>query len=579
MNRFREKLRTTLERRRHFLATRQAEITLAFLGLVVGLLSGGLIISFRLGIETLQLGLLSLDAADTFEGLSTPMRFLLPLFGAVVLGVGFWLISVASRSVGIVHVLERLQYHEGHLPLRNLLVQFFGGIVALASGQSVGREGPSVHLGAGVSSLTGRYLSLPNNSIRTLVACGSAAAIAASFNTPLAGVIFAMEVIVMEYTIAGFTPVILAAVVATAMSRAVFGEETAFIVPTVGSASLSDLFYITVMGVAIGAASAAFVGLIRHLRRISLNWSLLLVMPLAGLAVGGLGIFIPEVLGTGYDSVNLAVSGQLGMTLMALILLAKFVASAICVSGRIPGGLIGPTIVMGCMAGGLFAQFVSQLPAVTADPVLYTVLGMGAMMSAALQAPLAALLALLEMTASPALIMPAMLAVVSANMAAKSLFGQRSVFLQMLQDSGMVYRSDPVSLGLRRIGVTAVMNRRVVSCDAEITAKYARQLLSQEPQWIVIRQSGDKDLLMPGSNLAAYLESESLPETIQLREVPGQRQEVVAVDSRATLYEARRLLDEYKVDAVYVRRPAGAGSYRILGVLQHQDIQASYSLR
>ncbi len=579
MKQFWERLRTTIERRRHHLATRQAEITLALLGLVAGLLSGALIISFRLGIESLQLGLLSLDAADTYEGLSTWFRLLLPLAGATVLGVGFWLVRPTTRSVGIIHVLERLQYHEGHLPLRNILMQFFGGILALASGQSVGREGPSVHLGAGISSLTGRYLSLPNNSIRTLVACGSAAAIAASFNTPLAGVIFAMEVIVMEYTIAGFTPVILAAVVATAMSRAVFGEETAFIVPAVGSASLSDLFYITVMGIAIGTASAAFVGLIRHLRRASLNWSPLLIMPAAGLVVGGLGVFVPEVLGTGYDSVNLAVSGQLGMMLMALILLAKFVASAICVASRIPGGLIGPTIVMGCMAGGLFAQLVSMLPAVTADPVLYTVLGMGAMMSAALQAPLAALLALLEMTASPALIMPAMLAVVSANMAAKSLFGQHSVFLQMLQDSGMVYRSDPVSLGLRRIGVTAVMNRRVVSCDAEITAKYAHQLLSQEPQWIVIRQPNDKDLLMPGSNLATYLESESLPDTIQLREVPGQRQEVMAVDSRATLYEARRLLDEYKVDAVYVRRPAGAGSFRILGVLQRQDIQASYSLR
>lgn len=240
---------------------------------------------------------------------------------------------------------------------------------------------------------------------------------------------------------------------------------------------------------------------------------------------------------------------------------------------------MGPAIVMGSMAGGLYSQAINYLPGVSSDPSLYAMLGMGAMMSATLQAPLAGLLALLEMTASPALIMPAMLAVVSANMAAKSLFGQHSVFLQMLQDSGMVYRNDPVSLGLRRIGVTAAMNRRVVSCESEITPQYAQQLLSQEPQWILIRQKEDKALLMPGSNLAAYLENEELPEKIQLLEVPGQRQETLPVHSQATLYEARRVMDEYKVDAVYVRRPAGAGNFRILGVLQYQDVQASYAMR
>ena len=122
------------------------------------------------------------------------------------------------------------------MPGRNLVVQFIGGAVALASGQSVGREAPSVHLSAGAASLLGQRLGLPNNSIRILVACGAAAAIAASFNMPLAGVVFAMEVIMVEHTIAGFVLVILSAVAATAITRAVFGEETAFLVPLLGLA-------------------------------------------------------------------------------------------------------------------------------------------------------------------------------------------------------------------------------------------------------------------------------------------------------------------------------------------------------
>ena len=579
MKKISEPIRAYLERRRHFLATRQAEITLAFLGLLAGILSGAIIILFRLSIEFLQQGFMSSHDPEGYEALAAAWRFSLPVGGAILLALGIYLVKPASRTVGILHVMERLQYHEGHLPVRNMLVQFFGGIVALASGQSLGREGPSVHLGAGVSSLIGQYLSLPNNSVRTLVACGAAAAIAASFNTPLAGVIFAMEVIVMEYTIAGFTPVILGAVAATAMSRAVFGEETAFLVPTIGSATLTDLIYITLMGIAIGAASAGFVALIRWLRQRLIKQSPLIVLPLVGLLVGILGVSVPEVLGTGYDTVNLAVAGQLGMQLMVVILIAKFVASAVCVSSFMPGGLIGPAIVMGSLAGGLYSQAINYLPAIDSEPTLYAMLGMGAMMSATLQAPLAGLLALLEMTGSPALIMPAMLAVVSANMAAKSLFGQRSVFLQMLQDSGLVYRNDPVSLGLRRIGVTAAMNRKVVISDPEITREHAKQLLNQEPQWIVIRQGTDKALLMPGSNLAAYIDEGEVPDKIQLTEVPGQRQEALPVHSQATLYEVRRIMDEYKIDAVYVRQRVGSGSYRTLGVLQRPDVQASYSLR
>lgn len=574
-----DRFRAFLDRHRLHLARRQAEPTLVLLGLMAGVLAGGLVILFRLCVDWLQTGFLPGQQPENYEALTMSWRLLLPFIGGLLLAAGAWFIAPATRKVGILHVLERLQYYEGHLPLRNLLVQFFGGIIALASGQSVGREGPSVHLGAGIASLGGQYLSLPNNSIRTLVACGSAAAIAASFNTPLAGVIFAMEVIVMEYTIAGFTPVILAAVIATAMSRAVFGEEAAFIVPSVGSASFADLVYITIMGIVIGAASAGFVGAIRYMRRYLIDWSMSLVLPLVALAVGLLAMGAPEILGSGYDTVNLAVAGKMGMVLLATVLLAKFAASALCVAGRMPGGLIGPAIVMGSLAGCLYSQLINLLPNVSTETALYAMLGMGAMMSATLQAPLAGLLALLEMTASPTLIMPAMLAVVSANMAAKTLFGQRSVFLQILQDTGLAYHSDPFSQGLRRIGVTAAMNRKVVSCAPEITVQHAHQLLQSEPQWIVIRMEEGNAQLLPASSLAAYLEQEQLPERIQLLEVPGQRQEIYPVHSQATLYEARRIMEEYKVETVYIRRRVGSGSYRILGVLQQQDIHASYTLR
>ena len=464
------------------------------------------------------------------------------------------------------------------MSVRNLLVQFFGGTLALASGQSVGREAPSVHLGAGVASLLGRRLRLPNNSIRTLVACGAAVAIAASFNTPLAGVVFAMEVIMVEYTIAGFVPVILAAVAATAITRAVFGAETAFVVPLLGLASLWELAYITLMGALIGLISASFVAVIRTLGRIAQGIHVALQLTATGCFVGAIGVAVPQVLGLGYDTANVTIAGQLGLLVMAVIFAAKFAASAVCVAVRMPGGLIGPTVLMGCLLGGCFAKLVVLVPGVTTEPALYAMLGMGAMMGAVLQAPLAALLALLEMTGNPYVIMPAMLAVVSANLTAKIVFEQDSVFTLMMRDAGLDYRHDPVSQSLRRVGVAAVMNRSFEHSPRRMDAEEVRELLIRGPQWIIVEDDVERPLLLQASDLARHCESEPALD-VDLVAIPAVRYELASIHLEATLYEAREALNSQAADALYVRRPLAPMSYRTFGVLRREDVEAAYKFR
>jgi len=185
---------------------------LAALGLVCGLLSGGLIILFRLVMEGAANEWLPNGSIERFEELSGLDRLALCTAGGLIVGLILHKLKPNNRGVGVVHVLERLDYHRGYLPMKNAIVQFVTATISLLSGQSVGREGPSVHLGAAAGSALGRSLHVPNNSIRILVGCGVAAAIAAAFNTPLAGVIFAMEVVIMDYTVVGFTPVILASI-------------------------------------------------------------------------------------------------------------------------------------------------------------------------------------------------------------------------------------------------------------------------------------------------------------------------------------------------------------------------------
>jgi len=171
-----------LDRFRSRLASVDALPQLAILGLVSGVLVGIVIVLFRLAIENTQISFLPNGDTENYEALSATWRFGLPAIGGLVIGLIFQALShTGGVQVGIVHVLERLSYYQGHLPFRNFLLQFFGAAISIISGHSVGREGPSVHLGSASGSLLGQWLHLPNNSIQTLVACGAAAGIAASF--------------------------------------------------------------------------------------------------------------------------------------------------------------------------------------------------------------------------------------------------------------------------------------------------------------------------------------------------------------------------------------------------------------
>jgi CIC family chloride channel protein len=560
------------------LASAQAGLALTLLGLVAGLLAGGLIIVFRLVIEIVQKQFIPLGDVDNFEALSVSSRFALPIAGAIAIGLAFHWMAARSRRVGVIHIMERLQYHEGYLPWKNLVVQFFGGALALISGHSVGRESPSIHLGAAAASLCGQYFTLPNNSIRTLVACGTAAAIAASFNTPLAGVIFAMEVVMMEYTIAGFTPVILAAVTATILSRVVFGGGAVFYVPQLNLASMWDLIYIFVMGICLGALSAFFAATIRFFSRHTKRLPTAVAITLAGILVGVLAIEIPAVMGMGYDSVNAAILGDVAVDALVLILFAKLIASSACIAVGIPGGLIGPTIVMGAMVGGLFAIGGEYIPGLSSADGLYVMLGMGAMMSAALQAPLTGLLTLLELTANPHLILPAMLAVVTANVTAKEVFKQESLFAMLMRDAGLDYRNDPISQSLRRVGVAAVMNRNFVESDAKLNLESASRLLTHTPQWIVVRAANNTKILLPGADLARFLKDHD-NEIINLLEIPAQRRSLAPIHMQASLQEARVELERSNAEALFVRRQIAPLNYRTFGVLLRRDVESSYTLK
>ncbi|MBT7950164.1 MAG: chloride channel protein [Gammaproteobacteria bacterium] len=577
-----ERIKAYLEAKQLLLAGTRGVWLLALLGLLSGVIVGMIVILFRLLIETTQSSFLPDGDPEHYELLQWTERLLLPMTGGVVLGLLFLVVSRAPVRLGVIHVMERLAYHEGHLSARTALMQFFGGALAIISGHSVGREGPSIHLGAATASLMGQWLRLPNNSIRTLVACGASAAIAASFNTPLAGVIFAMEVIMMEYTISGFTPIILAAVSATTLNRLAFDSLPTFIVPELALHSFWELLAIVAMGIGIGALAAVFIVLLNWITKKTRTVPIFVRMSLGGTAVGICAIAMPQVMGIGYDTVNAALFGDMLVVTLSLVLLAKLVATAISVGMGIPAGLIGPTLFMGAMFGSAVGQFLVMFSPNVSHPGLYTILGMGAMMGATLQAPLAALLALLELTGNVDIIFPGMLAIVSANLAAKELFKQDSVYLVQMQSIGLDYHHDPLSQSLRRRAVGSVMNTSFSLMQTSITRIQAEKiLLADKPDWLIINRDEGK-LLMPAADLARFIEDSGSElaedELIDLLEIPSRRQQLAAVRQQSTLQQAFSILDKTDAEALYVIRPLGSVADRIYGIVTREHIEKSYRL-
>ncbi len=409
-------------------------LRISLLATLVGLMAGILVTLFRKSIELSQSWLLPGGIIGNYEVLPGWQRWLLPIAGAIILGWCYERLPPANRSVGIVHMLNYMRFRKQSLPFTNAVVQFFGGLLAIVSGHSVDREGPGIHLGAANAALVGRKMALSRHEEYLLAAAGGAASIAAAFNTPLAGVIFVIEVLRVRYKINNIVPIIIASVVGTVISRLVYGQSPAFAVPALSIGSLSELPVIVIMGVLIGFLASGFIRLSALTAELSYHWRPLYAFVLAGLITGTLAQWAPEIMGVSYDTVNRIFHNDYGIQALFILLMAKLVATAISAGVRLPGGLIGPSLIMGGAIGGISELLVqAYYPFYQGSAGFYAMIGMVAMMSAVLRAPLAALVALMELTGNLHIILPGMIVVVTAEIISRMLIGNVSAFTALLK--------------------------------------------------------------------------------------------------------------------------------------------------
>ena len=440
---------------RKHLALPKTSWQICVLAILGGFASALLVVLFTLTIEKIQqLYLLEQDNYITLDGLS---RFDLPIIGSLIILLFAWLTGYKYLRTGIPFVLHRLKVAHGVIPFKNTLNQFFGGAVALASGFSVGREGPAVHLGAAASSYVGSVLKLPYNSVRTLCACGIAAGIAATFNTPIAAVIFVMEVIMREYKVHIFIPVMLASLVGSLVTRSVFDVSQHF--EYFNKIDIIPQHYIPliILGVVLGAFAATFnktlVTVIKHSNKLHIVPRLML----AAVITGSIGYLVPGAMGVGDGAIDISLSNNWQIGLLLSLLLAKFIMTTFALGLGIPGGVIGPIIGIGAISGALSGAIVMQFLPGEHIGNDYILMGMAGFMAASLNAPLAALLAVVELTGQLEIILPAMIVITIACIISGQLFKNRSIFNMQLDVQGLIYRKPPIEKTLQKIGVLGLM--------------------------------------------------------------------------------------------------------------------------
>jgi CIC family chloride channel protein len=569
----------SLERFRRQLASVDALPQLCVLGVASGLLAGGVMVIFR---SLLSLGawlLMPYGNIESFEALSPYLRSLLPIVAVSLIGLWLWRQPAQARKIGIAHVIERLSYHQGRFPLRNWINQWWIGIVSVVGGLSAGREGPAIHLAAAASSGLGQRLRLPHNSLRVLVGCGTAAGISASFNTPIAGVIFAMEVVLMEYTTAGFLPVILASSTGAVIAQLVYGSDPAFQVPPVSLGSLVDLPWIIVTGLIIGLLAGLFVHIARSSTRLEPlpGW---LRLAMVGVSVSAVAWWYPQVQGMGYDTLGATLTGNVATDVLVVVAIGKLLLTAGAVACGVSVSIIGPVLVIGAAAGALCGMVGGWLwPQVASDAALYAMLGMAAMMGAVLQAPLAALMALLELTHNPNIILPGMLSVSVAVLTSRQLCGCQGFFITQTQH-GLHRLQQPLMQALSRVAVPAVMERSLARTQRKISREQAQALLEDKPTWLVITRSNEEKtpIALKAADLARVMLDEHWAdeESFDLLEIPGQRLDLAPIHLQATLNEAFERLNEYGVDALYVQHTTAPMIQKISGIITRDAIESYY---
>jgi CIC family chloride channel protein len=434
-------------------------LALILISLLVGVVTGGVAVVFIWTIEAVGHFSFSQGLPDLLAFLGRGWIVAVPVLGALISGpmIAYW--AIEAKGHGVPEVMQAIIMRAGRIRPRVAVVKSLASALCIGTGGSAGREGPIVQVGSALGSTAAQLLRLGTDRRVTLVACGAAAGIAATFNAPIAGVIFALEVILRDFTIHNVSSVVVSAVSASVISRLALGANPAFIVPAYRLHSAWELLFYAALSILAAIVGWAFVGVLYFFEDQFDRWRFppALKPAVGAVGVGLIALLYPQALGAGLPIIEDALIGTLPVALLLGLLFAKLLATSFTLGSGNSGGIFSPSLFMGAMLGGAFGYLVhAYFPAITATPGAYALVGMASVFSAAAHAPLTAFLIVFEMSGDYRLILPLMVAVGLATLFSQTMRRESIYTLRLVKRGVPLERDRDIDL-MRTITVGEVM--------------------------------------------------------------------------------------------------------------------------
>ncbi len=414
---------------------------LIIMALIIGIIGGYGAILFRNAIKFFQSVFFQSWHVDLayIESLPWYIKLFVPAIGGLIVGPIIYFFAREAKGHGVPEVMEAIILKGGKIRPRVVVAKIIASAVSIGSGGSVGREGPIVQIGSAAGSTLGQLLHVRGSILRTLVAAGAAAGIAGTFNAPIAGAIFSLEILLGDFAIAQFSPIVVASVTSTVISRHYLGNYPAFDIPSYELVSIWEFIPYTILGVLAAFVAISFIVSVYSFEDIfeKIKIPEWIKPAIGGLFIGAMGIFIPHIYGVGYETMDLALAGKLAWGFLVFLVFAKLLATSVTIGSGGSGGVFAPSLFLGATLGGAIGTIGHIFfPEIVGTPGSYALVGMGAVAGATMHAPITSILILFELTNDYRIILPLMTSIIISTVI-KMHFYKESIYSLKLKRKGL----------------------------------------------------------------------------------------------------------------------------------------------
>ncbi|MGK9368233.1 chloride channel protein [Melioribacter sp. Ez-97] len=554
------------------------------IAIIIGLLAGFSAIGIRWLIKTIT-AISFGSGSNLLDVLSATPWYLLiiiPALGGLIVGPIIYYLAPEAKGHGVPEVMQAILLKGGIIRPRVALIKSIASAITIGTGGSVGREGPIIQIGSSIGSTIGQFFKAPSRRLKTLVGCGAAAGIAAAFNAPIAGALFAVEIILMDFAIVQFSPIVISSVMATVVSHTFEGDFAAFIVPHYHYASPYEIGFYFLLGAVCGLFSYLFIKLLYFSENFFDNKLKLpeqIKPALGGIIIGIIALQFPHVMGVGYDTINLALHGNLIWYLAIGLLFAKIVATSVTLGSGGSGGIFAPSLFMGAMIGVFFGEMVhGYFPEITAEPGAYALVAMGGLVAGTTRAPITAIIIVFELTNDYKIILPLMITCIISMILSTKLSRESIYTLKLVMRNIGIKEGREINI-MESILIKDVYNKpdpkSVIFIEDKFGTIVNKLIHNRGREFPVVDANGVLQGIISVDMIKDFLfEKDSLSSVLIAADIMNRKFEYVTPeDNCSAAIDRMRKYDHESIPVI-----ENADSMKLAGIVSLKDIQDAYNL-